>query len=728
MRVKFSIIIIFIVCIITESCFKGPQSDNSNTSALERMMYYTDKKIGKDEDTTFYIRKIDSLMLLLRQNIRIGKIHEAFKNVDEANFWADTIGSAKQLARCYYYWGIVSAKMNNVSISDKNYYSCLIYRQRIGDKKGVAMIFRSWARSNYENNVFDSAKVFLNDYCMKIDSSLNDSRALKIDHIYLGHIALKLYRTTPAAPNNEYLKNARENFIKAQNIPVNLSETDCDELLDKGLCETYYFLAEENKDNQEQYKTYIDSCRCHLNNALKFSAANSDMVDYSRFFLLKIKMLISDGDIKTAEKLTDEIFAIQDTAAFYHKETAMFAYSLIREAQKKYKEALDCKNQALIYQETNAHYRNSLATSLQLGRGQMENERNKAYAKKMELEGRTRSIIIISVIITFFIITILIIIAYSRARYKKINKIISAQKQEIEHQNANLMAKNEEISNQNIIIQNYNHELTSSINYASRIQYAAMPSSEELAKVFGEHLLIYSPKDIVSGDFYWCSQTADYKVIAAGDCTGHGVPGALLSMLGISCLEYVTRNLDKNKSTASDVLDRMKAILKNTLNQSDYESDNRDAIDLALIIIDVKTAEMQFAGANRPLVIIRGGEVIRTKGDNMPIGVFLAEKEHFTNHTVKLEKGDTVYLFSDGIPDQFGYKEGRSEPEIFTIKRFLNLLTEINSKPFDIQKIEIVKALKRWRKPKKSGEEPCEQTDDNLLIGLSADNFLADRL
>ena len=112
----------------------------------------------------------------------------------------------------------------------------------------------------------------------------------------------------------------------------------------------------------------------------------------------------------------------------------------------------------------------------------------------------------------------------------------------------------------------------------------------------------------------------------------------------------------------------------------------------------------------------------------MPIGVFLAEKEHFTNHVVKLEKGDMVYLFSDGMPDQFGYKEGRTEPEIFTIKRFLNLLLEINSKPFDIQKIEIIKALKRWRKPKKLGLETCEQTDDNLLVGLLADNFLADKL
>ncbi|MBQ3657137.1 MAG: serine/threonine-protein phosphatase [Bacteroidales bacterium] len=738
MKLRLLIIIILVVCFISQSCFKGRSDENSEESSLEKMMYYTDKKIGKDEDTTVYIKKIDSLMSLLRENIKRGKIHEAFDNVKEANFWADTIGSAKQLARCYYYWGLVSARMNNVSISDKNYYSSLIYHKKMGDEKNISMVFRSWTRSSYENNIFDSARAYLHDYCINIDKSLGDKRGLKIDYIYLGEIALRLYRITPAKRDYNSLQTAYENFNIAKNIPVDLSETDCDELLKTGFCETYYYLAEENKDNPALHKAFTDSCRYDFDDAINIIAQSNDMEDYTRFFLMKIKMLIADGDIKTAQKLADSVNAVQDTAAFYHKETAMFAYSLIYEAQKNYSKALECKKQAEIFQKTNSYYRNSLISSLSLGRGQMENERNKAYAKKMELEGRTKSVMMISAIITTFIITILIIITYSRNRYKKANKIISSQKQEIEIKNANLIAKNEEIKSQNEeillrneeiskqseIIKNYNHELTSSINYASRIQYAALPTNEVLSQLFGENLLIYSPKDIVSGDFYWCSQFANYKILAAGDCTGHGVPGALLSMLGISYLEYVTRNLDKKQLTASEILDRMKAILKNTLKQSDYESDNRDAIDMALIIVDTDTAQMQFAGANRPLIIIRNGEVLRTKGDSMPIGVFLAEKEHFTNNIIQLEKEDRIYLFSDGIPDQFGYREGRTEPEIFTMKRFLSLLTEIYFKPFDIQKIEIVKALKRWRKPKSLGFETCEQTDDNLLVGLSAENVL----
>ena len=169
MKLRLLIIIILVVCFISQSCFKGRSDENSEESSLEKMMYYTDKKIGKDEDTTFYIKKIDYLMSLLIEKIKRGKIHEAFDNVKEANFWADTIGSAKQLARCYYYWGLVSARMNNVSISDKNYYSSLIYHKKMGDEKNISMVFRSWTRSSYENNIFDSARAYLHDYCINID-------------------------------------------------------------------------------------------------------------------------------------------------------------------------------------------------------------------------------------------------------------------------------------------------------------------------------------------------------------------------------------------------------------------------------------------------------------------------------------------------------------------------------------------------------------------------------
>jgi len=732
-RQLFTLLTLFL---LIQGCFMGgkPTSEvDANTEFLEKMMYYTEKKIGKNEDTTLYTKKIDSLLELSRIHLRTGKIYEAFDEVNMANLVADTIGSAWQLARCYYHLGMVSAKMGNVSISDKNYYSCLIYHQKMKDRRGVSALCRSWARSYYENNIFDSAKSFLNNYCMKIDIATNNNKGLKTDYTYVGQMLLKMYRIDPIDNDLKKLNIAYENFKQAQKIHIDEQEKvlDTEELLITGLCETFYYMSKQYEINSKEYNQYADSCNKYYDKALKYIRLSNNMEDFSRFVMLKNDLLIQQGNLKKAKEIADSIFKVADSESYYHKETAYKAYAQIYEKEKNYQKALECQNKANAYQLSNYQYRNSLMTSLKLGRGQMENDKNKSYAKRMAMEGKTRSIMMISTIVTIFIIMFLIMVSISRRRYKRINKIISSQKQEIEISNEKLLAKNEEIIAQNEeitkqseIIKNYNQELTSSINYASRIQFAALPSQDEIKKIFGEHLLYYKPKDIVSGDFYWVMQTENLKVLAVGDCTGHGVPGALLSMLGISSLEYATRHLEQNSLKASDVLDTMKTILKTTLNQDDFENDNRDAIDLGLIIIDKKNMKMQFAGANRPLIVIRNGEILRTKGDNMPIGVFVAEKEHFTNHIIDIENNDKLYMFSDGITDQLGYRQENDNAEIFTVKRFLNILNESSTMDFDIQKMQIIKELKRWKKAKMPNAETCEQTDDNVLVGVSIKNML----
>jgi len=195
-------------------------------------------------------------------------------------------------------------------------------------------------------------------------------------------------------------------------------------------------------------------------------------------------------------------------------------------------------------------------------------------------------------------------------------------------------------------------------------------------------------------------------------------------MLGMSCLEYTTRHIERKNSTAGEILDQMRSVIKSTLNQEIFEDENHDAIDMALLIIDIRNMKLQFAGANRPLLIIRNGEIIRTKGDSMPVGVFLMEKEHFTNHVINLEPNDIIYVFSDGIPDQFGYREGHNESEIFNVRRFYSLLKEICGLPFEVQREKIQTTLREWSKNKTASEDFCEQTDDNLLIGLSVKDMI----
>jgi tetratricopeptide (TPR) repeat protein len=193
--------------------------------------------------------------------------------------------------------------------------------------------------------------------------------------------------------------------------------------------------------------------------------------------------------------------------------------------------------------------------------------------------------------------------------------------------------------------------ITDSINYASRIQTALLPPEDLLNKYMPEHFILYLPLHIVSGDFYWITISEGKTIIAVADCTGHGVPGAFMSMLGFAYLnEIVNKDPD---SKANEILNELRNKVKTSLHQND-NSYNKDGMDIALAIIDHENMQLQFSGANNPLLICRNSQIINVPPDKMPIGIHSAESESFTLNEVKLERNDIVYLFSDGYMDQFG--------------------------------------------------------------------------
>jgi len=254
-------------------------------------------------------------------------------------------------------------------------------------------------------------------------------------------------------------------------------------------------------------------------------------------------------------------------------------------------------------------------------------------------------------------------------------------------------------------------KITDSIIYARKIQGAVLPPDEYLAKLLPDYFIMFRPKDIVSGDFYWASHKGDKIMIAAADCTGHGVPGGFMSMLGMTFLNEITGRMAESELSAGNILTQLRESVKNSLRQTGKEGEAKDGMDIALCIIDRKTKELQFSGANNPLLIVRDHveeiEIINVKADEMPIGIYYNEKSRFTNHTVQLREGDLCYIFSDGYPDQFGGKHGRK----FMAKRFKNMLAMHSDKPMDDQKAVIEKAFDAWK-----GEN--RQIDDVLVIGL----------
>ncbi len=248
-------------------------------------------------------------------------------------------------------------------------------------------------------------------------------------------------------------------------------------------------------------------------------------------------------------------------------------------------------------------------------------------------------------------------------------------------------------------------EITDSIVYAERIQSAVLPNKEYVDNLLKNYFILYKPRDIVSGDFYWIDGNESKVIVIAADCTGHGVPGALMSMLGISILNEVA-----NPSIANDagkILDTLRKHLTTTLWQTGKDEDTRDGMDLSMCIIDFKKKELQFAGAYNPLILIRKSELVIYKGDRMPVGYHDAKMSEFTSHSIQLIKGDCLYLFSDGYADQFGGADGKK----FKSSNFRELLLEISNLPMEKQKVKLNETIEAWMGIN-------EQVDDILVIGI----------
>jgi serine phosphatase RsbU (regulator of sigma subunit) len=278
---------------------------------------------------------------------------------------------------------------------------------------------------------------------------------------------------------------------------------------------------------------------------------------------------------------------------------------------------------------------------------------------------------------------------------------------------AKVIERTEEVVRQKEEIETKNQELevlykhvTDSIKYAKRIQEAILPPDSLVKRVLPNSFVLYKPKDIVSGDFYWIDEKNGKTMFAAVDCTGHGVPGAFMSIVGYNILKHSVNN--NNFTTPSLILDALNEGVSETLHHGHEESQAKDGMDLSFCTIDYKSMELQYAGAFNPLYIIRDGQLMQTKADKFPIGLFLGEeKKKFTNHTFKLKEGDVIYIFSDGYADQFGGPSGKK----FMANHFRDLLLGVHKHPIEKQKEILNKTIEEWR-------GPLDQVDDILVIGV----------
>ncbi|MCG8699984.1 MAG: serine/threonine-protein phosphatase, partial [Bacteroidales bacterium] len=306
-----------------------------------------------------------------------------------------------------------------------------------------------------------------------------------------------------------------------------------------------------------------------------------------------------------------------------------------------------------------------------------EAERNRRKMQMKELQLKRQRVVIFSFIIGVVLILIFTSIVIRQYRQKnKAYKIVAMQKKHI----------------------------TDGIAYAARIQKATLPRSDLLTSLVPNHFLINQPREQVGGDFYWAARHFNKNIIVVSDCTGHGVPGGFMTMLGLAILnEIISTN---HPLQAHEILIMLRDRIIGALHQKDDESETRDGMDLTLVIIDPETNHVQFSGAYHSLYYVTDGKLETLRGDKMPIGYHYSDKQ-FTSKELQLKEGDMLYMTSDGYIDQIGHEKWTR----FLSGNFKKELEKIHHLPLEEQKTHLLKVNSEWR-----GD--VEQTDDMLVMGI----------
>ena len=698
---------------------------------------------------------VDSILALITPDMPDTAKARLYRNIGEISGTPDTVLKYSTLSLEYCNdsdWQLLSDNydyiswayyMKNEPRPSLDYiFKELVINEKLNDKSLEANCFVSIAKCYFELNYRDSTFYYFNK-AVDLYTEINDSAELAYTLRSIGFCKQKLGFSQSAI---EYYTKAAELDSAVNNIPylandyqyIGTAEEDKWRALDylkkafsllnskydddyyaniikygtlQELASTYMKIARETNE-----KKYADSAYIYVkkvgNSLLQLNEYSDHLITceiYAEYLSFYGKNKEALNVLLENEKYLDDEVNNNEIADYY--ELASEIYTRLGD----YKNALACYKKMHEYKTT---YANDSTLNV-LASFQTEQAVKIHEAEKRELEAEThrletiRSSLIIGLVLVLSVVVLIFRMLIIR---RKANEELLHKNQKLDQQNSEILAQREEIEAQRDVITNQWHEvdninkkLIDSINYARRIQYAAISLKTEVDKVFPQNMVFYRPCDIVSGDFYRVAQCGKYRVLIIADCTGHGIPGAFLSMLGISALKEfcVTEEDAANPGT---ILDRMRNFIKSTL-VSDLKDAIDDGMDMTICSFDLEAMEMRYAIANQTAFVIRDGEAIKLQGDRMPVGRYIIEKEQFTTQTIPLQKGDAVYCFSDGIQDQLGGDSANEIGEKFLQKNLINFLTANYDKPFDTQQKLLDKTITNW-----SNGRP--QIDDMTLIGI----------
>jgi tetratricopeptide (TPR) repeat protein len=626
------------------------------------------------------------------------------------------IGDKKGVAESYNNRGNVYSKLGSFSEALNNYFACLKISQEIGDQNVIATSLNNIGNIYlYQGNYVEALENYF--ACLKISESRGykmyiASAYRNIGNVYINqgkfieaveyHFAsLKISEAIADKPNIAVSYNnigniyfVQGNYPEALKYYTNALKIKQDIGEKKGIALSYHGIGNvyfSQGNLQEALKKHIAS--------IKISEDIGDIEGLSNSYLSIGTIYTKLARNREAEEYLYK--SIQLAKEIGVKESLKESFHLLSEidsAKLDFKGAYENHKLYILYRDSidNEETRKKTVQSQMTydfekkeAATQSEQDKKDVIAnEELKQKEQQRNYFVIGFALVG-LLAIFILRGYKQKQ--KANFIITQQKGEVEKSKH--------------IIEEKNKDITDSINYAKRIQRATLPHRKDIWAAFPQSFVLFKPKDIVSGDFYFFNRNNNSAFIAAADCTGHGVPGAFMSMIGAGKLNDAV----SESSDTSEILSLLNKGIKYSLKQTDGQESTRDGMDIVICSVDTESRIIKYAGANRPLWIIRNGqiEVEEIKATKCAIGGLTNNNQHFETHEFKLLTGDTLYLFTDGFADQFGGGEGKK----LMTKKFKEILLDIQGKSMKEQEQYLNNFIDNW----KAG---TEQVDDILVIGI----------
>ena len=635
----------------------------------------------------------------------------AIKMFQNALTISDSLGDKKNTALCYQNIGDAMAQLNLLDLSNEYNHKALNLYYELNNEEAISNICKTIGIMCIQHRLYKTATEYLNrslviDSVMNIRANGNLSDDIAFDYLYLGYADICKYQDTH---NEKTLLQAKSKNLKAHKMLYKTRNKIGLSYSCKNLMNIYLELA--RCETGQERKVKLDSSLLFYNRGIKIVKDLGLQPLSFDYKLWEAKYSIETQQYDNAHTILRQIRATaeQDSTSPYIVE---YGYTMADyyEAVGKYKTAYKWSMRASEIGKKQLNREFAVKSAKMTVRDEFadrirQNEISKEHEYIIRREQEMR--LAVTTATTIFVLIMITVLAYiinkSLKRNKRLGKILKERNEELETQKDQLECINDQIA--------------SSINYAHHLQTSLLPTAEQMKNLFDDTLILWRPLDIVSGDFYWAIRVGNRTLFSIADCTGHGVPGGFMSMLGISILSDITLmpEFKSGAMSAGNLLDLMRSNVTESLRQSEESQMALDGMDMAVCIIDNNTLEMQFAGAFRPVVVISGDEITEYKGDKMPISFISANPKPFNTRTISLSKGDKVFIYSDGITDQFGYGEDGEERK-YASRRLLNLLKDNNSKPFDELKKIINDSIDNWRAP--ANKKSIAQTDDIILLGV----------